>query len=193
MASPCDVYPLAINVSVQSPPLAIRMDFATAELKTMAQRVAGPPRHEALGFYKDSVSYRFMVRIRAGGVRSCLALSVDAQLVVVDRVSEIGRDLQSDPCLLRAAVGHYKRHAAASAAALSNVAATLPEALRTEVILEVSARSGNNDEIKGYVEGRVKAVLDNALVSLSRHAAILQDRVDTPLEVKAFDRSCDMF
>ena len=171
---------LAIQVTVQSVPLSMRTDFDAAEIRAMAP---GQHNHAPLGFYRHDVGYRLAVSVSRPIGELCPEVTVDAELVEVQRDIEIARDLRENQCQMRAVVQHYRLHADASDAALRRAARELPAKLRWTMLQSLGTEN-NASTLKNDLRGKLGGVLDDAIAAFSRAAPAIRDAVDARSELQ---------
>lgn len=176
---------LAIQVDVVATPLPVKTDFSEAELRAMSP---GPHRHAPLGYYSDKVGYRLTVHVLSAP-SSCPAIAVSAQLVQVRQEIQIARELRGNSCLFETFVQHYRHHADAARATLSDIATGLPAALRM-TIAQVLATTTANANLKDRIEGILSDKLDAAVAEFTDMSATLRDKVDSPGEIDRLQASC---
>ena len=178
------------RVSVLEAPLSVHSDFSLADIEAMASQLAQAPPHPALGFYQGAVGYRLHVTA-AGPPSPCPSrVAARAQLVALERRIEVGSDLRDRPCELRAAVAHYRHHAAAASLALRAFAADLAGRLRREVDGELRSRPPWTEGDLAALEGRLNAFLDAALATFNRSLTAVQAKVDNSREARALGMGC---
>jgi hypothetical protein len=159
-------------------------------LQAMASKIPGPRRHRPLGFYKDTLGYRLALDSSSEPGSSCPAVAVEVQLVQGERMIEISRDLQTTACLFDAALGHYRRHAAAASAALNRLAVSLPARLRAEIEHELPSYPEGEGILRRAIEVRLNGVLDAAIAAYTDDFRAMQNSVDTPAEIDKLENGC---
>lgn len=130
----CDGFaPTRLVVSVGEQPLTRRRDLSLATLRALSEQARHRPNHAILGFYAGSIGFvppefEVLTEAPAGVSRGvpCPHLEVRSELVAIDRQVAIASDLRRSPCLLRAAIAHYERHAEIASRALHRFAADPP-------------------------------------------------------------------
>lgn len=180
------------RVSVLEAPLSVRSDFNLADLGAMASRLSQAPPHPALGFCQGVVGYRLRVTASdtAGPPSSCPRVEVRAQLVALERRIEVGSELRDSPCELRAALAHYRRHAAAASLALRAYAADLDGRLREEVARDLRGHPPRSAADLAALEGRLGAFLDASLAAFNQSLPAVQAGVDASREAHALGTGC---
>lgn len=179
------------QLAVSEAPLAIQSNFSRDELQAMASELSQRPPHPVLGFYRGTVGYR--IGLARGTVpstaSSCsLPIEVQLQLVVPERMIELAKELRSDPCLWRAALAHYQRHATAASQALHSFAPELAAALPQKIDggeQDLSTATG-----RVALEQRLGAFIDAALAVFSQSLATIGVEVDGSAEARALGAGC---
>lgn len=195
-AAVCLPVPTAFKIDVREAPIVMHGELGLAELKAMSAQLRRSPPHEVLGFYVGTVGYALeaieVVTWPSAGSAdpACPRLEIQAELVVVDRRIAVASDLSTTPCRLRAAVEHYRRHAAAASRALHQFATELPRVLGPEVDRYLRSRPGapqpDDADVRRYVGG----LLDHAVEVFSASLGKVQADVDTPDEVRKLSAPC---
>lgn len=180
-----------VEVDVQEAPVTMYGELSLLELQAMSAQIRYAPAHPVLGFYTGTVGYALRgmdVQEVPSGIngKSCPRLTIQADLVVVDRRVAVANDLSVSPCRLKAAVKHYRHHATAASLALHRFAAELPAKLGSEIEQHVQDGLDASQGLRRYVE----SLLDHAVESFSASLAHVQASVDTPGEVQSLLAPC---
>lgn len=192
VAAPCKKLPgTSVEVDVQEAPITMIGNMTLAGLGAMSARAPQLPGHAVLGFYAGTIGYAVR-SIEVQDARSfkdpaCLTFQLEADLVAVDRRIAIAKDLASSPCRLKAAVEHYRRHAAAASLALHRFASELPAQLGPEIQQHMRAQPGTPQELRRYVD----TLLDGAVDRFTASLAQVQEDVDTESEIRRLSAPCD--
>ena len=192
IADPCERQPnTSVEVAVQEAPLVIMQDITLADLSAMATRLKRQPAHPVLGFYAGTVGYKFD-SLTVGSAPSandpaCLTFQLKAELVVVDRRVAVASDLASSPCRLRAALEHYRHHAAAASLALHRFAAELQVKLEAEIERHTQLQPSTPEALRRYIDG----LLDDGVGNFHSSLSIVQKDVDTESEIHDLSAPCD--
>ena len=187
---------ITVEVGVGEAPLILHEDISRSELQEMSAQLRRPPVHPVLGFYAGTIGYalrRMDVLAEAPptmDARSCPQLDVQAELVAIDRRIVVASDLSAVPCRLRAAIEHYRHHAAAASLALHQFASGLPSKLKSELDRYVRSHPGSfpadQFNLRQYVDG----LLEHAVKTFSASLADIQANVDSPDEIRALSVPC---
>jgi len=196
-AAACDRGPtIAIEVGVGEAPVILHEDISLSELQEMSAQLRRPPAHPVLGFYAGTIGYAlrhidFLTEATPTvNARPCPQLDIRAELVAVDRRIVVASDLSAVPCRLRAAIKHYRHHAAAASLALHQLAAGLPSRLGSEIDWYLRSHPGSSPadqlDLRQYVDG----LLDQAVKTFSASLADIQDSVDSVDEIRSLSAPC---
>ena len=108
-------------------------------------------------------------------------------MVVVDRRIAVASDLAGLPCPQRAALDHYRRHAAAASLALRGFAADLQVRLGAEIAGWLRSRSRTSAELRELTDRLFDAALGTFNASLPQ----VQRTVETKDEIERLSAPCD--
>lgn len=180
-----------VAVLIDDGAVQTRTDFTLAQIEAMRRKVGGPERHPNLGFYGHRFGYTVDVEpvLLAGG--SCVeSVKIIVKMALSERVIEIGKDLQKDPCMFDIAAAHYRRHAAADDAVFARYMKTIEPALHAAQLLP----PGRNYTIDALdpkaIEARVHAAIDASLVPYEDARAAAQRAVDSKGEAQKMTTGC---
>lgn len=187
-AASCKKSPeISVELNVQEAAINIVQDISLESLRTASARFSQHPAHAVLGFYAGTIGYVLNVFEISPGETGCLGFRLKADLMAVDRRIAIASDLVSSPCRLRAALDHYRHHAAAASLALHRFAAELPAKLSLEIEQYIQARQPTPNEARQNVDALLDAAVGNLTASLPQ----VQKSVDTADEIQSLSTSCD--
>ena len=182
--SACVSAPRMMIVTRVDPP-AIRTDFGLEEIAARAKRAEQTPPHRPLGFYLGRIVYK--IDWRPYSADGCAErFQAVAALALTDRRIEIGRELESNPCLYGEAVAHYARHAAADETAFQKFATEIENLVRASLLEPPGADAAQRSRI----EEAIRSVIDAELKPLNRARSRIQDTVDTKEEIEKLKGSC---
>lgn len=171
---------------MQSAALPVHTDFSAAELRAMAP---GNQRHDPLGFYRNAVGYRLAVNVRKAHGGRCPTAVVDAQIVETQRDIQIASDLLNDPCLMRIAVQHYRRHAEAADQALQDMAQDLLPKLRDNALRIMRVKDGGVP-LQARIKAELGSVLDAAVAAFTNSVPAIRDAVDAQSDFQKLITGC---
>ena len=192
IAAPCDTLSnTSVEVDLQEAPIDMIRDITLADLRAMSAQLRRQPAHPVLGFYAGTVGYA----VRSIGVQdapsangpACPGLRLEADLIAVDRRIAIANDLAGSPCRLKAAVEHYRHHAAAASLALHRFASELPARLGPEIEQHIRSQPGTPQQLRQYIDTLLTGAVDSFTASLAQ----VQQEVDTESEIRRLSAPCD--
>lgn len=187
IAAPCGALSkTSVEVDVREAPITIVRDITLSDLRVMSARLPQQPAHAVLGFYAGTVGYAIR-SIEVRDARSCPNFQLDADLVAVDRRIAVANDLAGPPCRLRAAMEHYRHHAAAASLALHRFASNLPATLGPEIEQHIRSQPGTPEELRQYIDTLLDGAVDHFMTSLTQ----VQEGVDTESEIRRLSAPCD--
>ncbi len=149
----------------------------------------GNHRHDPLGFYRNAVGYRLAVNVRKAHGGGCPTAVVDAQIVETQRDIQIASDLLNDPCLMRIAVQHYRRHAEAADQALQNMSQDLLLTLRDNALGIMRVKDGSAP-LQARIKAELGSVLGAAVAAFSSSVPAIRDAVDAQSDFKKLITGC---
>lgn len=190
-AAPCNrLLDISVEVKVRETPITMIGDITLADLRAMSAQLQRPARHAVLGFYAGTVGYAVrsieVLDAQSSNGPACPAFRLEADLVAVDRRIAIAQDLAGSPCRLRAAVEHYRRHAAAASLALHRFASELPAQLVPEIQQYMRSHPGPSQELRQHVDMLLKNAVDRFTASVAQ----VQQEVDTESEIHRLSAPC---
>lgn len=187
-AGPCAGQPsISIEVNVQEAPITIVKNISLESMRAVSAQLPQQPAHPVLGFYAGAIGYVLRAFEISSDSSVCPGFSLKADLVAVDRRIAVASDLVDSPCRLKAALDHYRNHAAAASLALNRFASELPAKLSPEIEKYIQARQLTSGEARRYVD----TLLDAAVGNLSASLPQVQKNVDTKDEIQRLSASCD--
>jgi hypothetical protein len=187
LAAPCAALPnTSVEVDVREAPITMIRDITLSDVRVMSARLPRQPAHTVLGFYAGTVGYAIR-SIEVLDAQSCPNFQLDADLVVVNRRIAVANDLAGSPCRLRAAMEHYRHHAAAASLALHRFASNLPATLGPEIEQHIRSQPGTPEELRQYIDSLLDGAVDRFTTSLTQ----VQEGVDTESEIRRLSAPCD--
>jgi hypothetical protein len=192
IAEPCVRQPnTSVEIAVQEAPIVIMRDIPLAYLRAISTRLRRQPAHPVLGFYAGIVGYK-LDSLNVGSAPSandpvCLTFQLKAELVVVDRRVAVASDLDGSPCRLRAALEHYRHHAAAASLALHRFAAELQVKLGPEIERHMQLQPSTPEALHQYIN----VILDDNVGIFNDSLLQVQKDVDTESEIRDLSAPCD--
>ena len=178
---------ISVEINVQEAPITIVQDIPLENLRAVSARLPQQPAHPVLGFYAGTIGYALRGIEASSGGSACPAFRLKADLVAVDRRIAIASDLVASPCRSRAALDHYRHHAAAASVALHRFASELPAKLTPKIEQYIGLQQRTSDESRQYAD----TILDAAVGDLSTSLPQVQKNVDTKDEIQRLSDSCD--
>jgi hypothetical protein len=187
----------AFVIGVREGPIMMRDDFSLADLRSMSALLGPPPAHPVLGFYSATVGHSLpditiVTGPSAGGNTGCPQTVIHAELVATDRSIQVANDLSSAPCLQKAAIGHYRRHADAASKALHAFAAERTHTIAKEIDSYVRGRRGPSQTDAGDLGRYASRLLDQAVERFSESLRNVQAAVDSPAETRRLTAACGL-
>lgn len=191
-ASPeaCSAPPrIASSVAALHSPVTEQASYNLAEIQEMARKSGLPLRHATLGFYIGSLSPEILTsterRTNGDGSVCGYLTTVTVRLSLVGRLVEVANDLEGHGCNSEAVLRHYRKHAAADDAVLSQFVQRVNQALR-DAWLQMQSKLGTNggkDELG--LKGVVETVLDQVLQDYKPVRTETLAAVDSPEEMES--------
>lgn len=183
--------PAIFAVVASHGPIKEATNYTLREISELANRTGRLGKHAPLGFYFAGFGYNVAVDVSALSETTCSEpVRVTVTLMLFDRHIQIGKELLAEPCLFALARDHYRRHAGADDAVLSESARALEVTLQHIPLPELQRDAASADEDRQRVQHAVAAVMDEKLAPLDATRANARDKVDTPEEVKKLSGSC---
>lgn len=190
-ASGCIQQPaIDFDVAAIHRPPSVRTDFDLKQLTAMAAATHRRGKHDPLGFYLGTFGYTIDVQFDRDEERCVREVAIRMAFSLIDRRIEIARDLREHPCLYKAALAHYMRHANADDRVFSQYVRRVEQALRTtpnEEILDSPSTDGLDES---RVKAAVTRITEEVLAPFSAARDAAPDAVDTPLEVERLSSAC---
>lgn len=166
-------------------------DVTLDQLRSASERLGQTPTHPVLGFYAGTIGYAIpTTRLPLGalnGGSQCSDARVEVDLLVVDRRIAIASELTEEPCLYKAALDHYRRHAEAASAALRQFALTVQGKFQSDFGADGASTKDDFDALRRGVAGEVDAALQEFDVSLRR----LQRALDADRDAQRLSAPCE--
>jgi hypothetical protein len=178
---------ISVEINVQEAPITIVRDIPLENLRAVSARLPQQPTHLVLGFYAGTIGYVLRDIEMSSDGPACLGFWLKADLVAVDRRIAIASYLVASPCRARAALDHYRHHAAAASVALHRFASELPANLRLEIEQYIQLQKLTSGAARQYAD----ALLDAAVGDLSASLHQAQKKVDTEVAIQRLSASCD--
>jgi hypothetical protein len=189
----CD-HELKIDTQViaEPEPVASATDFRLDQIADLAKRSGTIQDTAPLGFYTAQVDDKMKVDLDHDGSGSCLPhVQVQLHLQLVRRRIEIGQELVKTPCLYVAALEHYRRKAAADAAAFAAYVQSIAAALHATPFVGTAERAtGPDDVTRTEVEHWVKSVVDQGRQPFRDARVAAQRAIDSPDESRRLSQAC---
>ena len=185
------------EIAVREAPLVTQRTLTLADLRAMAAQLGRRVVHPVLGLYSGTIGYAVRdveVTVSPPAAQRdamCPGVHIRADLIVADRRIVVASDLSSTPCLLKAALDHYRRHASAAQVALQRFASALPGAIGPEVDRHMRERSNMPRDGGQDLRDYVGALLDRAVADFTASLAEVQAEVDSPEEVRRLTTPCE--
>ena len=173
----------AVRTEVVSDPVVVEKDYTAEELRARGGRHDAETASPHPRVLRCLTGYQFTVVPQSADV--CSGFDVDVRLVSSKRVIELAKDLDGSPCMMKAALRHYRLHEAAQTAALEDSGRHLQPALRHFV---GSRPALNGTSMESLVTEFMTAWLDNYEAGIPG----VRDRVDTAANVSALVHACDL-
>jgi hypothetical protein len=183
--------PVLVAVLMDDSTVATRTDFSLAQIAAMRQQTGGVDRHPNLGFYGHRFGYTVKVNFDHTAGAPCVnSVQVNVDIILSQRVIEIGRELTRDPCLFAIAEAHYQRHAAADDLVFGEYAHMIAPALRaTQLVPNQSDYAASKLDVT-KIEQLVHASIDASLVPYDAARRNAQLAVDSKNEAQKMTTGC---
>lgn len=183
--------PVAFDVLALHGPVHEATDFNLAEIGELANRTGRLGKHAPLGFYFGSFGYTVGVDISALSETTCSEpVHVTVTLMLFDRHIQIGKEIVAESCLFALAADHYRRHAAADDAILSESVKALDVTLQQVLLPELQHDAASVDKDRQRLQDAITVAVDHTLVPVHALRADAGNQVDTPEEVRKLLGPC---
>lgn len=178
------------DVLVLHGPIALRSDYKLAEISGMAATQAAPLAHEPVGFYRADMQPSVQVDLADPDVQGChSSVYVMVKLALTNRQIQIAKDLADKQCTMDAARTHYREHAAADDAVVSEFAKALKVAL-PRMLLPPDGGMWSAKQPRQEITRTLAETVERSLVGLDSARDDARNRVDTPDEIAKLEAPC---
>lgn len=178
------------DVIVVHGPIALQTDYTLAQIDEMAAAQARPLAHDPVGFYRADIQPSVQVDLADTDLQGCSkSVHVAVKLEMTNRQIQIAKELADTPCAWNTAQAHYRQHAAADDAVVSEFAKALKSAL-PRMMPRSDGSMWTADQPRHEITRAMAETVERSLVGLDQARADVRNRVDTPHEIAKLQTPC---